>query len=74
MPGPGAYDPGANVDLSPKGKYVISRMKNCLTRKFNISSRRPLADRSETPGPGIYRVPSDFGHYVSRSAFEGSRS
>ena len=25
---------------------------------------------SDVPGPGSYKVPSDFGHYVSRNAFE----
>jgi hypothetical protein len=42
LPGPGAYDT-RTIDLSPKGRYVISKMKNCLTRKFAITTRRPLA-------------------------------
>ena len=44
-------------------------MKNCLTRKFAISTRKPIADRNDNPGPGNYKLPSDFGHYVARHAF-----
>ncbi|CAM6002317.1 unnamed protein product [Sphagnum balticum] len=42
VPGPGAYDT-SHIDFSPQGKYVTSRMKNCLTRKFAITTRKPLA-------------------------------
>lgn len=41
VPGPGSYDT-SHVDLSPSGKYVNSKMRNCLTRKFAITTRRPL--------------------------------
>ena len=68
VPGPGSYDT-AHVDLSPKGKYVVSRMKNCLTRKFAISTRKPIAENNENPGPGNYKLPSEFGHYLGRKAF-----
>jgi hypothetical protein len=43
VPGPGFYDT-SHVELSPVGKYVVSRMKNCLTRKFAIINRKPIAD------------------------------
>jgi hypothetical protein len=42
VPGPGSYDT-SHVDLSPSGKYAVSKMKNCLTRKFAIASRKPIA-------------------------------
>ncbi len=42
VPGPGSYDT-AHVDLSPQGRYVSSKMGNCLTRKFAITTRRPIA-------------------------------
>ena len=45
-------------------------MRNCLTRKFAITTRKPIAENNENPGPGNYRLPSDFGFYVSKKAFE----
>ena len=69
MPGPGRYETEA-VDLSPKGKYTPSRMKNCLTRKFAITTRKPIAEKSNNPGPGSYKTPSEFGHYVAKNAFK----
>lgn len=69
VPGPGAYDT-TKTDMSPQGKYVISKMQNCLTRKFAISRRKPLAERSDSPGPGNYKLPSEFGYYMSRKAYE----
>jgi hypothetical protein len=43
VPGPGSYET-SHVNLSPVGKYVVSRMKNCLSRKFAITNRKSLAD------------------------------
>jgi hypothetical protein len=57
VPGPGSYTTSA-VDLSPKGKYINSKMNNCLVRKFGTSERGSLADRTNTPGPGNYKLPS----------------
>ena len=58
------------MDLSPAGRYAISRLKNCLTRKFAITTRKPINENNENPGPGSYKIPSEFGHYVGRKAFE----
>ena len=69
IPGPGSYGT-ESVDLSPVGKYVISKLKSCLTRKFAITTRKPINENNENPGPGSYKLPSDFGHYASRKAFE----
>jgi hypothetical protein len=33
-------------------------MNNCLVRKFGTSERGSLADRTNTPGPGNYKLPS----------------
>lgn len=49
-------------------------MQNCLTRKFAITTRRPIADRNENPGPGNYQLPSEFGHYLSRKAFQETQN
>lgn len=56
----------SKASLSPEGKYCLSKMNNSLTRKFGISLRTELADKKVTPGPGNYKLPSDFGHYVSK--------
>lgn len=73
VPGPGAYDT-SHADLSPQGRYVSSKMGNCLTRKFAITTRRPIAENNENPGPGNYKLPSEFGHYVAKKAFEESQN
>ncbi len=57
IPGPGSYNT-SRADLSPNGRYPTSKMQNCLTRKFPISNRRPIAENNENPGPGNYRLPS----------------
>lgn len=48
-------------------------MRTCLTRKFAITTRKPIAENNENPGPGNYKLPSQFGHYVARTAFEERR-
>ena len=69
-PGPGAYEVSANQDISPKGRYCLSRSQNCLARSFGHSHQRgdPALNR-QTPGPGNYRVPSEFGYYASKKSF-----
>lgn len=51
--------------MSPKGKYVSSKLHNCLTSTFHGSERKFLGNKTNTPGPGNYRLPSDFGYYDS---------
>ena len=70
MPGPGAYDVCANQDISPKGRYCLSRSQNCLTRTFGASTRNQLRNGNQTPGPGNYRLPSEFGYYASKKCAE----
>lgn len=66
-PGPGVYSPTFN--MTPKGDYFISKLKNSGCRTFYHFDRstklRP--EQTETPGPGSYRLPSDFGHYESKN-------
>lgn len=66
IPGPGAYDVGAHQDISPKGRYCLSRSVNCLSRSFGSSTRGDVSLNRQTPGPGNYKLPSEFGHYASR--------
>ena len=61
IPGPGNYDP---EDYSG-GKYLLSSFKNYGTRKFMPDQCRNNLKRklmSDTPGPGSYRAPSEFGY------------
>ena len=75
MPGSGSYNP--QNDLSNEGKYVLSKNQSAGKRKFLLGRRLSFtefsAKRSQTPGPGSYRLPSDFGHYdekpVIRAAY-----
>ena len=62
--GPGSYTV-QGIDLSPKGKYVSSRLHNCLVGSFEGSERKFFNDKTNTPGPGNYRLPSEFGYYES---------
>jgi hypothetical protein len=41
FPGPGAYDV-SKANLSPEGKYILSRMHSSLAQRFSITSRKPL--------------------------------
>ena len=60
-PGPSDY---ANKTIEPDGIYFLSTMKGSGRRAI-LGGRRDLKmeGNRETPGPGTYRAPSDFGHY-----------
>jgi len=75
-PGAGTYTP-AN-DLSSEGKYILSKNQSAGKRKFMLGRRESFTEfesrRSQSnkisnlaPGPGTYRLPSDFGHYDETS-------
>jgi hypothetical protein len=70
LPGPGAYDVSAYQDISPKGKYCLSSSQNCLARSFGSSQRGDVLLNKLTPGPGNYRIPSEFGYYASKKCNE----
>ena len=46
-------------------------MQNCLTRKFGSSGRKFFDDKANIPGPGNYRLPSEFGYYESKKHASG---
>jgi hypothetical protein len=64
IPGPGDYNPSDQIGGT--SQYLLSNFKSYGTRKYmpdaTLSSRGPPPAKSETPGPGTYQAPSDFGH------------
>lgn len=61
-PGPGEYQP-SDYNYST-GMYITSQFKNrgSIQYKRDIT-RKADKTRHETPGPGSYIAPSDFGHF-----------
>lgn len=60
-PGPSDY---LNKTIEPDGIYLLSNMKSSGRRAILGGKRKLKMDGNrETPGPGTYRAPSDFGHY-----------
>ncbi len=67
MPGPGHYKP--KDYLPDNGNYFLSNFKSSQCRTFGSSIRQAItgpSSRTVTPGPGTYRMPSEFGHYGSK--------
>jgi len=64
-PGPGTYDNPAT--LSQNGSYYVSKFRSSFCRTFSHSMRKNLAlpNTLNNPGPGSYKLPSEFGHYES---------
>jgi hypothetical protein len=64
--------------MSKDGKYFVSKMESSKCRSFSHELRRTGSTGSyginnnntklseKTPGPGAYRLPSDFGYYESK--------
>jgi len=75
-PGPGAYNSGGEINKT--GFYYVSKYKSSNARTIGGGAIRKQASagtlRNEVPGPGSYKIPSDFGHYESKSHFEGAKS
>lgn len=62
VPGPGHYD-DQNV-MKKDGHYMLSTNRSDGRRSFMFDKRELRLDGNKyTPGPGYYRMPSDFGHY-----------
>jgi len=66
FPGPGTYP--STPTLKEDGSYFVSKFRSSLCRTFSKGIRK---NQSMTtfgpgiPGPGYYRVPSEFGYYES---------
>lgn len=69
-PAPGFYN--NQIGIHDKGVYSVSKYKNSMCRSFSQANRNTLGidvrKKSVNPGPGQYRLPSEFGHYISSTA------
>lgn len=65
VPGPGTYE--APRTIKEDGSYYVSKFKSSFCRSFSHAMRKnaSLANIETTPGPGSYKLPSEFGHYQS---------
>ena len=65
IPGPGAYEQINN--LSDRGHYTNSNMvgygKRMFDKEHRVMEAEKKARKNAIPGPGSYRLPSDFGQY-----------
>jgi len=69
-PAPGKYN---RIDeINETGKYNLSKFKNSMCRSFSKADRNTMGininKKSAIPGPGNYRLPSEFGYYMSSTA------
>lgn len=66
LPGPGYYSP--RNQFSNRGVYIVSNNKNSLGSSFGREKRGSgtvNGRNKETPGPGTYKLQSEFGFDVS---------
>ena len=63
--------------MNSQGKYSLSNIHNSKVRRFGTAKRKSLNENKQSkylnlniaPGPGNYRLPSDFGYYANKKAF-----
>jgi len=67
-PGPGQYD--LKTGINTTGAYFVSKFKSNIARSFGHSMRKNASVNTlkDTPGPGSYRLPSEFGHYEAATS------
>lgn len=58
-PGPGSYKDIGNID--PLGTYFCSKFSASKCNKFPRAHRTMSDNRNRSPGPGSYKLPSEFG-------------
>ena len=78
-PGPGNHN-SSTIEINPQGRYSLSKLQNAKVRSFGNAKRKSLNERSQSnfvlnsaPGPGNYRLPSDFGYYVNQKFYMKER-
>ena len=69
---PAFYD--LKTEINTKGLYFSSKLRNSRCRSFGKASRMFNRAPSAKPGPGAYRIPSDFGFYVSSKALKNKEN
>jgi len=52
--------------INKTGNYPVSNLVNYGNYSFAQSQRPGLAQNSKVPGPGNYRLPSEFGVYSNK--------
>jgi hypothetical protein len=54
--------------MTPAGDYFVSTYKSSACRTFSTSARdsSPAKHALDVPGPGSYRLPSEFGYYETK--------
>jgi hypothetical protein len=67
-PGPGTYT--GPQTIKEDGSYFVSKFKSSMCRTFSHGMRGESSNPTfkATPGPGSYKIPSEFGHYESSKA------
>lgn len=58
------------MPLIPKtGVYPVSNLHSSKVRSFSKETRKTFSQGflTKTPGPGNYRLPSEFGYYESKN-------
>ena len=69
MPGPQCYEVD-NKFMSNQSTFIDTKKRTKSGNRFGTSSRLVFdASKEFTPGPGTYKAPSAFGHYIGRSAY-----
>ena len=77
IPGPGSYKPVSM--FNGNGFQFVSNMKSSISSSLYWKSnvKKSLNDSKKifyiAPGPGYYRIPSEFGVYVSKNSPENNR-
>ncbi len=65
-PGPGRYTPMG--EMTKQGSYFVSKFKSSMCRSHYHADRHTILGYTiATPGPGSYRLPSDFGYYEGKN-------
>jgi len=68
-PGPGTYTNPPSI--KENGSYFVSKFQSSMCRTFSHGMRgkdNSVPTFKATPGPGSYKIPSEFGHYESAKA------
>ena len=70
VPGPGQYE--TLLGMNKTGSYFISKFMSSMCRTHYHSERNTMLGKKtnvNSPGPGNYRLPSDFGYYEAKKKF-----